>query len=859
MPNISHTKVFLHLCLLCSLAVAQPLYDLAGTTPEFLVAHRLEPIHIIAFVVILSLCVPLLFFLVYRVTHAFSFKSGRFMLGIFVILLVSLTLMPIVSKWLALDDVLAVVLAVFAAAVFARFYFKNEGARLFLSWFSLAALIFPLNFLFVSPASELLEIGDDSRAYRSLALKWTPPIVVVVFDEFPLLSLLNSGLEIDRGRFPNFAALTETTTWYRYHTTNSDSTLVSIPSLLSGNMPMGRDRGLPSHKVYQNNLLALLQDQYSVSATEHGTRLCPDTVCDPKPAYFKLLFTDSLVILGQIWAPADLARHLPSTNNDWLGFMGEEVSVAQVFDTPRDFQKTIDWRARVYQYDQFIEGITSASGQLYYFHSMFPHGSWRHLPDGRLLTASPGGQIMGISPNDPDSIYKHVWYDSDAAARVSRQRHVLQVGFVDRMIGELVSRLKSLGIYDESLVIITSDHGVSFNAGYSRRNIHGGNLAEIAAVPLFIKYPGNQPNGVSDQNAQSMDILPTLLDVLDARGWDEYDGQSLLDSDRNEQIEKVLYSEKRRFAKIDFSAYKHELQKAAQKLSSEYGQQDYASLYRAGDQLGLVGTRVSDYPLSSRTVPGVVYQYPDFLRSAHFDGSFTQCVVHGNFDSEFSDNPSQILAVSVDGIIRAVTQPFGFPGQENGFQTLVPPGSFGPDNADVRSWFILQSDQGITLAEAKGEESRSYGLIGDIRSGWAIRKDDQEVPVERGEVPGWVTVIPEQTPNTFLVGGWAADLAAQQPAAWILVFINGAYYYALKPNRDTEKTATNYQMRGILRSGFRFPVSVNVGGDPTGMEVRIFALSRAGEISELNYPKDSERWVFKPNPRPIGPAIKPYD
>ena len=171
----------------------------------------------------------------------------------------------------------------------------------------------------------------------------------------------------------------------------------------------------------------------------------------------------------------------------------------------------------------------------------------------------------------------------------------------------------------------------------------------------------------------------------------------------------------------------------------------------------------------------------------------------------------------------------------------------------------MQSDQGITLAEAKGEESRSYGLIGDIRSGWAIRIDDQVVPVERGEVPGWVSVIPEQTPNTFLVGGWAADLAAQQPAAWILVFINGAYYYALKPNRDTEKMATNYQMRGILRSGFRFPVSVNVGGDPTGMEVRIFALSRAGEISELNYPKDSERWVFKPNPRPMGPAIKPYD
>ncbi|MFT5139059.1 MAG: hypothetical protein ACI9H8_000747 [Lysobacterales bacterium] len=849
MPKINHIKIFLHLSLLSGLAFAQPLYNLVGATPEFLFAHRLEPIHLIAYVAVLSLGLPVLIFLVYRMAHFVSKGLGGLILRVFITVLFTLVILPLFSYLPVLNGVLTLGLAFSAAFIFAGLYFKKEGFRLFLTWFSPATLVFAVNFICFTPVSAILEFGDDAPGHKNLSLQNTPPVIMVVFDEFPLVSLLNDQLEIDEGRFPNISALAESAAWYRYHTTNSDSTLVSIPNLLSGNLPFERDSGLPSHRFFSNNLMALLQNQYQVTAIEHGTRLCPESACDQQPAYFKLLFTDSAVILGQIWLPPDLALYLPATNNDWLGFMGEEITREQ--DGPaniREFQKTINWRTRVVQYQQFVEGISRSSARLYYVHSMFPHAAWLHLPDGRLLTADPSRTITGISPNGPESVYKHVWYQSDALARISRQRHVLQVGFVDMMVGQLVGRLKELGIYDESLLVITSDHGVSFNAGFSRRSIHGDNLAEIAGVPLFIKYPGNYPSGVSDLNSQSMDIIPTVLDAMGVVGWKQFDGQSLLDTNRNEDLEKVIYSEKRHTDNIGFSEYRIKLQTAVQRLTQEYGQSDWTSLYAAGDHQGLVGRSLNSINVLDAHAPVVTYEYPDFLKNSRMDDSLIQSVVHGSFDGSYDDNPSPNLAISVNGVIRSVTETFSIPGYDNSFQAIIPTEAFGEGNADIRTLFVMETDSGVALLEANSIVGQSYRLVADEDSGWSIMVDDQTISVERGEVTGWVTAISGQTPNSFDTGGWAADLEAKLPADRILVFTDGEFYYSMKPDRDSERTATQFQMRGILRSGFRFPVSLNHGKTPLNLEVRVFALSTTGKISEMNYPKDPQKWPFKTNP-----------
>ena len=67
-----------------------------------------------------------------------------------------------------------------------------------------------------------------------LKVTWTLSIVMLVLDELPIASLVDGNDRIQRGRFPNFAALADTSHWFRNATTVAVSTTYSIPTLLWG-------------------------------------------------------------------------------------------------------------------------------------------------------------------------------------------------------------------------------------------------------------------------------------------------------------------------------------------------------------------------------------------------------------------------------------------------------------------------------------------------------------------------------------------------------------------------------------------------------------------------------------------------
>ena len=85
-------------------------------------------------------------------------------------------------------------------------------------------------------------------------------IVVVVFDELPLTSLMGPGGQIDAGRYPSFAGLARTSMWYRGATAVHDSTALALPAMLDGRYPK---RGLRSDVIsHPVNLVTLLADGY---------------------------------------------------------------------------------------------------------------------------------------------------------------------------------------------------------------------------------------------------------------------------------------------------------------------------------------------------------------------------------------------------------------------------------------------------------------------------------------------------------------------------------------------------------------------------------------------------------------------
>ena len=99
------------------------------------------------------------------------------------------------------------------------------------------------------------------------------------------------------------------------------------------------------------------------------------------------------------------------------------------------------------------------------------------------------------------------------------------VAELDHHFGRIVEHLKSRGQYEDTLIVVTSDHGemLGDHGCWGKINY----LDAAFRVPLMIRVPGASPARV-DQPTESVDVMPTILDWLDQDCPDSVDGRSLL-------------------------------------------------------------------------------------------------------------------------------------------------------------------------------------------------------------------------------------------------------------------------------------------------------------------------------------------
>ncbi len=88
-----------------------------------------------------------------------------------------------------------------------------------------------------------------------------------------------------------------------------------------------------------------------------------------------------------------------------------------------------------------------------------------------------------------------------------------QACFLDKQFGRLVATLKRLGIWEDTIVLFTADHGLSLNDHYQWR--HGPFLFDqVINVPMIWRAPGMQRTAVvTDELVESVDIMPTILEM----------------------------------------------------------------------------------------------------------------------------------------------------------------------------------------------------------------------------------------------------------------------------------------------------------------------------------------------------------
>ena len=80
------------------------------------------------------------------------------------------------------------------------------------------------------------------------------------------------------------------------------------------------------------------------------------------------------------------------------------------------------------------------------------------------------------------------------------------------------------------MIVVTSDHGTNFTPpDIGRMPVTDHNREEVYRIPLFIKAPGQTTGEVRDESAQTIDVLPSIVDLLDAEVDWKFDGHSLFD------------------------------------------------------------------------------------------------------------------------------------------------------------------------------------------------------------------------------------------------------------------------------------------------------------------------------------------
>ncbi len=124
------------------------------------------------------------------------------------------------------------------------------------------------------------------------------------------------------------------------------------------------------------------------------------------------------------------------------------------------------------------------------------------------------------------------WSASDAFSKIEISRISSTydgcINYVDEQLREFVAFLVEEGIYDRTLLVITSDHGEEF--GEHGKFLHTQRGFEVmSAIPLIIRFPGDKHGGARlDVAAATVDIMPTIVAALGIEVSPEAQGVSLL-------------------------------------------------------------------------------------------------------------------------------------------------------------------------------------------------------------------------------------------------------------------------------------------------------------------------------------------
>jgi len=214
------------------------------------------------------------------------------------------------------------------------------------------------------------------------------------------------------------------------------------------------------------------------------------------------------------------------------GFVGAVFGFSKGFDLYAQSENSLIDSAGM-TFDSAARWIDENRGKDFFLflHTYQPHGPYVPPPpyDTMFLDPDPLWTMIDIGSHigGPKGVFKEL---------PEKERRNI-VGLYDgeirstdeSLIGPLVAKLKSLRIYEETMIVLTSDHGEEFFEHGSWEHGHA-LYDESLKVPLIIKFPNSKFRGTRvEPFVRLIDIMPTVMDVygVGGKGFD-LDGRSLM-------------------------------------------------------------------------------------------------------------------------------------------------------------------------------------------------------------------------------------------------------------------------------------------------------------------------------------------
>ena len=311
----------------------------------------------------------------------------------------------------------------------------------------------------------------------------SPPVLLVIADELSYGTVQDDDGNV-RPQYPNLKSLQFQSTTYTQAYATANATHLSVPSMLIGladarempNLPGAlQTSGGPFTWLAPRYETAIISPVISEQDQAAGIAMLPTSGSSnndltPLEAV-QVLIADLGAVIGQTNLPAPLNSVVPTIDDRWFDFW----NLVPIESTPTELP-------------QLVEVLTNPDQPgIALWHTMITHTPYQRDFDGNWWeNADLGLTNLGLATPNLEPMHRQTYA---AAARE-----------FDRQVGALINELKAAGTYDQTLVIVTADHGRTFGTQSPWRvgDTRDQRWGEVAHVPLFVKQPGQQtPNFVS--------------------------------------------------------------------------------------------------------------------------------------------------------------------------------------------------------------------------------------------------------------------------------------------------------------------------------------------------------------------------